>query len=81
MPSGIKHKTGICSIKDCVRKHNSQGLCSMHWIRKWKHGDINIIKNRLGQKHSKETITPAKFAGYVGVLRFMLTTTRKDFLK
>lgn len=42
-----------CSIDDCQRKLYAKGICAMHYQRKAKHGDSNIVfVNRDGRtKH------------------------------
>jgi hypothetical protein len=36
----------ICEIAGCGRKHFGHGLCVVHYKRNWKHGRLELVRQR-----------------------------------
>jgi hypothetical protein len=33
----------ICDVVDCTNAVKAKGLCNKHYLRKWQHGDVNVV--------------------------------------
>lgn len=37
-----------CSADDCAGAAKTKGLCKKHYLRKWRHGDVDTLKSTKG---------------------------------
>ena len=45
--------TGVCVVEGCERERHAKELCSLHYLRHYRHGDVNADYRRKyepGQK-------------------------------
>lgn len=41
-----------CTLTNCERPHIAKGLCSMHYLRKKRHGDVNLgVRRKQDRSH------------------------------